>query len=56
MVIDKKVFSVEVQVTDQQKVKRRLVFSAGVPYQYSKDNIMKQPHHARVPCDFILEG
>jgi len=56
MVTDKKLFHLEVTVTDQQKIKRRLIFSAGSAYSHSKDNIIKQPLHARIPCDMIREG
>ncbi|CDW78155.1 UNKNOWN [Stylonychia lemnae] len=56
MITDKKLFHIEVTVTDQQKTKRRLIFAAGSAYSYSKDNIIKQPLHARIPCDMIREG
>lgn len=28
----------------------------GAIYIYSKDNIIRQPMHARVPCDLVREG
>eukprot|EP00347_Sterkiella_histriomuscorum_P023813 403333301 len=57
MITDKKLFNLEVTVTDQQKIKRRLIFTTGSSYSYSKDNIIKQPLHARIPFgDMLKEG
>ena len=56
MVTDKKMFHIEIAVTDQLRVKRRLTFQASAAYSYQKDNIVKQPLHARIPCDQIIDG
>ncbi len=55
-VLDKKQFHVEVTFSDQDKHKKRLVFYSGTQYAYSKDNISRQPMHARIPSGMILEG
>ncbi len=56
MIADKKSFHIEITVTDQMKVKRRIVFNPGTNYSYQKDNIVKQQLHARIPCDLIREN
>ena len=56
MVTDKKVFHLEITVTDQSKIKRRLFLNAGQAYQPAKDNIAKQQLHARIPADIIREN
>ena len=55
-VLNKKEFHVEVTFSDQDKAKKRLVFFSGSQYAYSKDNISRQPMHARIPSGMILEG
>jgi hypothetical protein len=55
-VLDKKQFHVEVTFSDQDKHKKRLIFYSGAAYAYSKDNISRQPMHARIPSGIILEG
>ena len=56
MITDKKVFHLEITVTDQHKTKRRILLNAGQSYQPAKDNIAKQQLHARIPFDIVREG
>ena len=56
MITDKKVFHLEITVTDQHKIKRRLFFNAGQSYSPAKDNISKQQLHARIPFDIVRDG
>jgi Protein of unknown function (DUF667) len=56
MVTEKKVFHLELTVTDTHKTKRRLFLNAGQSYHPHKDNIAKQQLHARIPCDLIREN
>ena len=55
-VLDKKQFHVEVTFSDTDRQKKRLIFYSGAQYAYSKDNISRQPMHARIPSGMILEG
>ena len=55
-VLSKQQFHVEVTFSDQDKQKKRLIFYSGSQYAYSKDNISRQPMHARIPSGMILEG
>jgi hypothetical protein len=56
MITDKKVFHLEITVTDQAKIKRRILFNAGQAYSPHKDNIHKQQLHARIPFDLVREN
>ena len=55
-VLNKQQFHVEVTFSDQNKQKKRLIFYSGTQYAYSKDNISRQPMHARIPTGMVLEG
>lgn len=54
--LDKAHFNIEVTFSDNSKTKKRLIFSGSQQYDYSKDNISRQPLHARIPSAMILEG
>jgi hypothetical protein len=56
MITDKKVFHLEITVTDNHRNKRRLFFNAGQAYSPQKDNISRQQMHARVPLDLAREN
>ncbi len=56
MVTDKKVFHLEITVTDNTRTKRRLFLNAGQSYSPQKDNIAKSQLHARIPFDIIRDG
>ena len=53
---DKKSFHFEIAFSDQENKRRRLIFYAAQFYTYNKDNIYRQPLHARIPCAYIMEG
>jgi hypothetical protein len=55
-ILNKKQFHMEIAFSDQTGNKKRLVFYGSTPYAYSRDNIAKQPMHARIPSNMILEG
>ena len=55
-ILNKKQFHFEDSFTDTLGHKRRLIFYGAIPYAYTKDNIAKQPLHARIPSNMILEG
>ena len=55
-VLDKKQFHVEVTFSDNDRSKKRLIFYSGAQYAYSKDNVSRQPMHARIPSAMVLEG
>ena len=55
-VLDKKSFHFEVQFSDFEGKRRRLIFYGAQFYTYSKDNIHREPLHARIPCAYIMEG
>jgi hypothetical protein len=55
-ILDKKQFHVEIGFSDAQKSKKRLIFYGATAYAYTKDNISRQPLHARIPSAMLLEG
>jgi hypothetical protein len=55
-ILNKKQFHFEVAFTDTLGSKKRLIFYGAIPFAYTKDNIARQPLHARIPSNMILEG